>query len=105
MDYNLEETESDLENKRDAYQLYHQQVFSDDEDCDDDRVCVTSFEVGHVNLRIPSKEEIGRITGEMISQEHRNYNLRNPIVNNDVGKPSSIFIKDVTHKMKTRRLM
>ena len=31
---------------------------------------------------------------------HRNYNLRNRIVNNDVEKPSSIFIKHVTHKMK-----
>ena len=35
----------------------------------------------------------------MISQVHSNYNLRNRVVNNDAGKPSSVFIKDITHKM------
>ena len=35
----------------------------------------------------------------MISQFHSNYNLRNRIVNNDAGKPSNVFIKDITHKM------
>lgn len=49
---------------------------------------------------MPSKDEIYRISVEMISQVHRNYNLRNRIVNNDTGKSSSIFIKDITHKMK-----
>ena len=75
-------------------------MFLDDEGHDEDQVCVTSSEVGHVSLRIPSKEEIDRITIEMISQVHSNYNLRNRTINNDVGKPSGIFIKDITHKMK-----
>ena len=51
---------------------------------------------------MPSKEEIDRITVEMISQVHSNYNLRNRTIRNDVGKPSSIFIKDITHKMKDK---
>ena len=75
-------------------------MFLDDEGHDEDQVCITSSEVGHVNLRMPSKEEINRIIAEMISQVHSNYNLRKRIVNNDVGKPSSIFIKDITHKTK-----
>ena len=53
-----------------------------------------------MNLRMPSKEEIDRITVEMISQVYSNYNLRNQKIINDVGKPSGIFIKDITHKMK-----
>ena len=36
----------------------------------------------------------------MISCVHSNYNLRNQIINNDVGKPSGIFIKDITNKLK-----
>lgn len=36
----------------------------------------------------------------MISQVHGNYNLRNRKIGNDVGKSSSIFIKNITHKMK-----
>ena len=34
VDSNLEETKSDLENKRVAYQLHHQQVFLDNEGYD-----------------------------------------------------------------------
>ena len=74
-------------------------MLSDDEGYDIDKVCVTSSDVGHTSLRMPSKEEIDRIIVEMISQVHSNYNLRNRIVNNDAGKPSSVFIKDITHKM------
>ena len=48
---------------------------------------------------MPFKEEIDRITIEMISQVHSNYNLRSRIVNNDARNPSSVFIKDITHKM------
>lgn len=35
----------------------------------------------------------------MVSKVHSNYNLRNKTINNEVGKPSRIFIKDITHKM------
>ena len=100
MDSDLEETENDLEDKRISYQLHHQQVFLDDEEHDEDQVCVASSEIGHVNLRMPSKEEIDRITTEMISQVQSNYKIIIGIVNNDVGKPSSILIKDITHTMK-----
>lgn len=100
VDYNLEETESDLENKKIAYQLHHQQVFLDNEGYDEDQVCVRSSIIGHVSLRVPSKEEIDRVIVEMISQVHSNYNLRNTIVNNEIGKTFGIFIKDITHKMK-----
>ena len=72
MDSDLEETKNDLEDKRVSYQLHHQQVFLDNEG-HEDQVCVTSSEVSHVNLRMPSKEEIDRITAEMISQVHSNY--------------------------------
>ena len=76
VDSNLE-IESDLENRKVAYQIYHQHMFSDNEGYDEEKVSTTSFEVGHVNLRMPCKEEIDRITAEMISQVHSNYNLRN----------------------------
>ena len=56
MDSDLEEIENDLEDKRISYQLHHQQVFSDDEEHDEDQVCVASSKIGHVNLRMPSKE-------------------------------------------------
>ena len=36
MDSNLEETKNDLEDKKVSYQLYHQQVFSDNEGYDED---------------------------------------------------------------------
>ena len=36
----------------------------------------------------------------MISQVNSSYNLRSKIVGNEAGKPSSILIKDITHKMK-----
>ena len=49
---------------------------------------------------MPYKEEIDKITAEMISQVHSNYNLRNRTNKNDIGKSSSIFIKDITYKMK-----
>lgn len=49
---------------------------------------------------MPSKEEFDKITAEMISQVHSNSTLRNRTINNDVGKTSGIFIKDITHKMK-----
>ena len=75
-------------------------MFSDDEGHDEHQVCVTSSEVGHVNLRMPYKEEIDWIIVEMISQVHSNYNWRKKIVNSDVGKPFGIFIKDITHKIK-----
>ena len=99
MDSNLEEIQNDLKDKRISYQLHHQQVFSNNEE-HEDHICVTSSKVGHVSLRMPSKEEIDRITTEMISQVHSDYNLRNWTIRNDIGKPSGIFIKDITHKMK-----
>ena len=52
-----------------------------------------------MNLRKPSNEEIDRITTEMVAQVHSTYNLRNRTVNNNVGKASRIFIKDITDKM------
>ena len=72
LDWDLEETKNDLEDKRVSYQLHHQQVFLDNERHDEDQVCVTYSKVGHVSLRMPSKEEIDRITIEMISQVHSN---------------------------------
>ena len=66
----------------------------------EDQICVTSSEVGHVRLIISFKDEIDRIMAEMISQVHSDYNLRNWTIRNDIGKPSGIFIKDITHKMK-----
>lgn len=77
VDYNFEDTKSDLKNKRVSYQLHHQQVFSNNEGYNKDQVCATSSEVDHVNLRISSKEEIDRVTLGMISHVYSNYNLRN----------------------------
>ena len=49
---------------------------------------------------MPSKEEIDKITTKMISQVHSNYSLRNRAIENDAEKTSSIFIKDIAHKME-----
>ena len=98
-DSDAEEHENDITSQRITHHLYHQQVLSDDEGYDADKVCVTSSDVGHISLRMPSKEEIDRIIAEMISQVHSNYKLRNRTVDNDAGKPSSVFIKYITHKM------
>lgn len=57
-------------------------------------------QVEHIELRKPSKKEIDKITTKTISQVHNNYNFRNKIVNSAGGNSSSIFIKDITHKMK-----
>ena len=57
-----------------------------------------ALEVGHMNLRKPSKEEIDKITVEMVTKVQSTYNLRNRILNDNTSKSSSIFIKDVTHK-------
>ena len=76
-DFDYEEPENDITSQRISYHLHHQQVLLDDESYDADKVCVTSSDVGHTSLRMPSKEEIDRITVEMISQVHSNYNLRN----------------------------
>ena len=103
IDSNAEERENDITSQRIAYHLHHQQVLSHDEGYDADKVCVISSNVGHTSLRMPSKEDIDRITVEMISQVHSNYNLRNRTVNNDARKPSSVFIKDITHKMNDER--
>lgn len=100
VDFDLEEFENDIANQRIVYQLHHQQVFSDNEGCDEDQICVTSSKADHVNLKMPSKKEIDKVTAEMISQVHSKYNFRNRIVNNDAGKYFGIFIKDITHKMK-----
>lgn len=99
IDSDFEQPEKEITSQRVSYHLHHQQVLSDDEGYDKDKVCVTSSDVGHVILRMLSEEEIDRITTEMICQVHNNYNLRNRIVNNDFGKYSGIFIKDITHKM------
>ena len=96
----LEEYGNEIANQRDVYQLHHQKIFSDDENYDEDKVCVTFSVIDHVNLRMPSKEEIDRITIEMIYQVHINYSLRNGKVNDDARKSFGIFIKDITHKMK-----
>ena len=39
------------------------------------------------------------ITVGMVGQVHSTYYLINKIVNNIASKESSIFIKDITHKM------
>lgn len=81
--------------------MHHQQVFLDDEDEDEDedRIWNTLSGVEHMNLRKPSNEEIERITKKMIAHMHSTYNLRNKVFNNNVGKSSGIFIKDITNKM------
>ncbi len=99
IDSDSEEPENDVTSQRIAYQLHHQQIFLDDEKNDTDKVCNTFYDVDFTNLRIPSKEEIDRITAKMISQVHSNYNLRNRAINNEAGRPSSVFIKDTTHKI------
>lgn len=55
-------------------------------------------EVGHMNLRKPSKDEIDKITIEMVAQVLSTYNLRNRTLNDNTSKSYGIFIKDVTHK-------
>ncbi len=77
-------------------------MLSDDEGYDTDKVCSTFSDVGLRSLRMPSKEKIDRVIAEMISQVHSNYNLRNRTINNDARKPSSVFIKDITHKMNNQ---
>lgn len=96
---NLEEPKNDVRSQRSVYQSYHQQVLSDNEGYDEEKLCATSSSVDHINIRQPSREEIEKITIEMISQVHSNYNLKNRTVNSDTSKPSGIFIKDITHKM------
>ena len=103
LDSDLEEHENDITIQRSTYQLHHQKVFLDDENYDKDKVCITSSTIDHINLRIPSKEEIDKITAQMISQVHSNYDLRSRTIGNDAIQPSSIFIKDTTHKMEDDR--
>lgn len=91
-------SEHDIEDQRNLYQVYHQQVFSDDEDPDQTIVCNTLDENDHVNLRKPSKEEIERITSELVAQVHSNYNLRNRVVNAAPVKPAGLFMKDTPAK-------
>lgn len=98
VDFVIKGSEHDIEDQRDLYQIYHQQVFSDDEDRDQTIVCSTLDEKDHVNLRKPSKEEIDRITSELVAQVHSNYNLRNRVVNAVPVKPAGLFMKDTPVK-------
>lgn len=59
---NLEEPKNDVIDQRNVYQLHHQLIFSDNKDCEEDKVCTTSSDIGHINLRKPSKEGIDKIT-------------------------------------------
>ena len=54
IDSDSEEPKNDVTSQRIVHQLYHQQVLSDDEGYDEDKVCVTSLVVDHINLIIPS---------------------------------------------------
>ena len=67
IDSNLEEHEDDVTSQRISYQLHHQQVFLDDKNYDKDMVCNVSSNIENINLRMLSKEEIDKITVEMIS--------------------------------------
>lgn len=97
---------SDLEdseiNIRHMYQLNHQEVFSDDDDRNKDRMCNMISDIEKMNLRKPSNEEIDRITVEMVAHVHHSYSLRKRTINNVVEKASGIFIKDITYKMGDR---
>ena len=74
-------------------------MFSDSEDQDENVICNTLATTNHINLRKPSKEEIDRITSELVAQVQSTYNLRNRVVNGAPVKSSIIFIKDNTEKV------
>lgn len=98
VDFQMKEPEHDVVDQRNLYQVYHQQVFSGDEDPDQTIICNTLVENDHVNLRKPSKEEIDQITSELVAQVHSNYNLRNRVVNAVPVKPAGLFMKDTPVK-------
>ena len=100
IDFDLDEHDDDVTSQRIAYQIHHQQIFSEDENYDKDKVCNISSNVENINLRMPSKEDIDKITGEMISEVHSNYSLRNQTIGNDITKTSGIFKKNITHEME-----
>ena len=52
----INESHHDVTNQRDVYHTYHQQVFSDSEDPDENVICNTLAMTDHINLRKPSKE-------------------------------------------------
>ena len=54
----------------------------------------------NINLRKPSKEEIDKITVDMIAQVQSNYGLRNRVINDKTDVYARIFIKDTVPKMQ-----
>ena len=67
IDSDLDKPDNDVTSHKIAYQTHHQKVFLDDENYDKDKVCNVSSIIEHINLRMPSKEEIDKIIVEMIS--------------------------------------
>ena len=64
----INESNHDVTNQRDVYHTYHQQVFSNSEDQDENVICNTLATTNRINLRKPSNEEIDRITSELVAQ-------------------------------------
>ena len=95
----IKEFEHDIADQRDLYHTYHQQVFSKNEDQDENVIWNTLTATHHINLRKPSTKEIDRITLEMVAQVQSTYNLRNRTINGALVKPRGIFIKDNTTKV------
>ena len=94
------EDNQDVVYKRLFYEGYHQQIFSEDEDEVDSKACNMLSTSEDVNLRMPSQEEISKITADMIAQVQSNYNLRNITTNDKPEKTAGIFIKDTMPKVQ-----
>ena len=84
-DEDCAERNQDVVYKRQFHEIYHQHIFSKDEE-DDSRACNMLSTTEHINLRKPFKEEIDKITAIMIAQVQSNYGLRNRIVNDKLDK-------------------
>ena len=68
----IKESKFDVIDQRVLYHSYHQQVFSDNEDQDENVICKTLSIIDHTNLRKPSKEKIDRITPKLVTQVQSN---------------------------------
>ena len=98
------EGNQDVVYKRLFHESCHQQIFSEDEEEIDNKACNMLSTTENISLRKPSKEEINKITIDMIAQVQSNYGLRNKTVNDKPGKAVGIYIKDTAPKMqKTRK--
>lgn len=92
-----DDTENDIYEKVQMHNVIHQQIFSDEDETNDDNCNMISSKDNEVVLRMPTQEEINHITTNMVAEVQ----THGMISKDNVGKVASIFVKEVDPKGKS----